>query len=133
DRVIVPALGRGAVVLCDRFADSTIAYQGFGKELGADYVEKCCRQVSGGVEPDLTFFVDLDPEIGLERVDKRAAGVGPDRMEQEALAFHKRVHQGFIELAKKFPERIVRLDGTLSKDALYEAAFDKVERLMGQQ
>lgn len=127
EEVVKPAVARGAVVLCDRFSDSTIAYQGFGKGLGLDYVSDCCRLATDGFEPDLTFFVDIEPELGLARASKRAS---LDRMEQEALDFHERVRFGFQQLAEKFPGRIASLNGMLSKEALFEQAFDYVKKLV---
>jgi dTMP kinase len=123
EEVIKPALARGSIVLCDRFSDSTIAYQGRGQALGLDYVLSCSQLATNGIEPDLTFFLDVNPEVGLERIDKRAVGGPRDRMEQETVAFHERVHTGFLELAKKFPKRIIRLDGSVDPNTLFESAY----------
>ena len=124
DEVIKPALARGAIVLCDRYTDSTIAYQGVGRDLGVDYVTKCCTLATGGFDADLTLYVDIDPKIGLARTHKRQNGdKGIDRLEKEALEFHERVRSGFLALAKKHPDRIAVLDGTLSPDALFEDAY----------
>ena len=132
EEVIKPAVARGAIVLCDRFSDSTIAYQGSGKALGHDYVASCCQLATNGFEPNLTFFIDLKPGIGLTRISKRQSGAPLDRMEQETLAFHERVRIGFIELAKKFPKRIICLDGTLGPDELFEKALAHIKTLIQQ-
>jgi dTMP kinase len=130
EEVIKPALARGAVVLCDRFSDSTVAYQGKGKALGLDYVAACCQLAIKDFEPNLTLFIDLNPAIGLARIDKRVTGESRDRMEQETLAFHERVRSGYSELAKQFPNRIICLDGTLSPEVLLEKALVHVKKII---
>ncbi len=118
---IKPALKRGAVVLCDRFTDSSIAYQGEARGLGTDYVATVANLATRGFLPDLTFYVDIDPKIGLLRTQKR--GVSQDRLEREAPEFHKKVRAGFQKLASSEPNRIQTLDGTLSQEALFESAY----------
>lgn len=130
EEVIKPALDRGAVVLCDRFSDSTIAYQGEGKKLGFDFAQELCLKAQNSLAPSLTFFVDLDPVIGLKRTDgrrKKAADAnGRDRMEKENLEFHKRVRSGFQRLAALYPERIHTLDGRLDPDTLFQQAISLI-------
>jgi len=92
-RVIRPALERGAIVICDRFADSTIVYQGYARRLGETRVEEMSRWAARGLVPDLVFVLDLDPVEGLARAAGRSA---PDRFEQEKVAFHERVRQGYL-------------------------------------
>lgn len=113
--LIEPSLARGAIVLCDRFNDSTIAYQGMARGLGIEYVTTCCKLACAEVLPDITFYIDLDPVIGLGRIEKRRNGTNQaiDRLEKEALEFHQKVRQGYKHLATQEPERIVTLDGTL--------------------
>lgn len=127
EEVILPALKQGAIVLCDRFSDSSIAYQGEGKGLGFEYVHQLCNMALGSTTPNLTFYVDIDPKIGLQRTDKRRKMSndmsGPDRMEQETLHFHERVRAGFKRLAALYPDRIHVLDGRLDPDALFAEAF----------
>ena len=102
DTVIVPALERGAVVVTDRYVDSSLAYQGAGRDLAVEEVARLSRWATGGVRPDLVLLLDVDPEVGLAR----AGRVGrPDRIEAESLAFHRRVRQGFLDLAAAAPER----------------------------
>lgn len=129
EEVIKPALARGAIVLCDRFSDSTIAYQGRGQALGLDYVLSCSQLATNGLEPNLTFFLDVTPEVGLERIDKRVIGGPRDLIEQETIAFHERVHAGFLELAKKFPKRIICLDGSLDPNSLFESAYSHLKKI----
>jgi len=112
NEVINPALRRGLVVICDRFADSSVAYQGGGRELGLDLVEALNLQATSGVMPDITILLDLDPEIGLTRVGHRPRP--EDRMEQEALQFHQRVRAAYLELAKRRGESYAVFDAQKS-------------------
>jgi len=110
DELIEPALASGKTVVCDRYVDSSIAYQGYGRDLGGDVAE-INRFATGGLMPDLTILLALDPEQGMERIT--SAGSGKDRLESEALAFHKRVYQGYVALAKADPDRIKMIDASL--------------------
>jgi len=127
---ILPALKRGELVLCDRFSDSTIAYQGVGRELGYEYVTQCALLAVRNVQPDLTFYIDLDPEIGLNRLIERQKGKEElyDRIEKEKLDFHNRTREGYHMLYRDYPERIVLLDGTLSVEELTELSMKEIEK-----
>jgi dTMP kinase len=129
EELIMPALRRGAIVLCDRFTDSTIAYQGEARGLGMDYVASCCSLAIGGFQPDITFYVDIDPKLGLVRTHKRRAGTNQavDRLENEALSFHEKVRTGYQKLVAMHYDRIIALDGTLSPDALFEVAYTQLK------
>lgn len=114
-RVVLPALKTGKVVISDRFVDSSLAYQGFGRGLGADDVGEINRWALNGVMADAVILLDLDPAHGLERVAQRTAGDGhgkPDRIESEELAFHQRVADGYHELARRQPGRYLVVDAT---------------------
>jgi dTMP kinase len=126
--VIAPALRDRAVVLCDRFFDATVAYQGFGRGLEVESLLEICLTATSRIAPELTFLVDIPVEVSRERV--RARG-GADRLEREDAAFHDRVRLGYHELAKRFANRFVVLDGTASPDALAAAAFEAFERRSG--
>ncbi len=121
---IRPALDKGSVVVCDRFVDSSIAYQGYGRNLG-DQVGEVNRYATGGLEPDVTFFMDLDPEIGRSRIGKDAR----DRLEQQKLDFHYRVYEGYKAICEKYPERVVRIDATRTIDEIKEDIYSKLEDL----
>ncbi|KYC35136.1 thymidylate kinase [Scytonema hofmannii PCC 7110] len=113
DQIIKPALAEGKVVLCDRYTDSTIAYQGWGRGISLEMIEQLNLLATGGLQSNLTILLDIDPEISFNRiVAKRQL----DRMEQADLAFHHRVRQGFLSLAEKFPERIVAIDANQNID-----------------
>jgi dTMP kinase len=108
--LIRPALDEGQIVVCDRFSDSTIAYQGYGRGLDLDVVRSLDAQARAGLTPSLTFLLDCPVEVGLGRAKARAAA--RDRFERETLAFHERVRAGFAALAREAPERIVVVDST---------------------
>ncbi|EYB67849.1 thymidylate kinase [Deinococcus phoenicis] len=122
--VIRPALARGEVVVCDRYADSSLAYQGFGRGLGAAFLADLTREVTGGLVPDLTVLLDLDPAVGLSRAASRGA---PDRLERADLGFHTRVRGGFLTLAARDPARFLVLDATRDVDALAGDIWRAVE------
>lgn len=117
---ILPALGAGKIVLCDRFNDSTIAYQAYGRGLDLDEVQRECRFFCEGIEPDLTFYLNLDPAVGIERV-KKAFNGKLDRFEQEAIGFHQSVRAGFLALAKQDPERIQVIDAHQNPEQVFQA------------
>jgi dTMP kinase len=108
ERLIRPALERGAVVLCDRFTDSSLVYQGRVRGLGEELVVELNRAATGGLEPDLTLVFDLEPEAALARTRSRSAAPGgqPSRLDLEPEAFHRQVRDGFLELAAREPERV---------------------------
>ncbi len=113
EEVIRPALDRGDLVLCDRFTDSTLVYQGAGRGLQAPVVRELDRIACQGLEPHLTILIDIDLETSLLRARRRNAKVGQDesRIDDESAAFHSKVREGYLELAAMFPERIVLIDG----------------------
>ncbi len=122
--IIAPALFRGSMVLCDRFNDSTIAYQGFGRELGATRVKNLCQLACPNPRPNLTFLLDIPPELGLQRAIRKGA---TDRIEAFDLAFHERVRQGYLTLQQEEPHRIRMIDATLSPDEVYRKALEAID------
>lgn len=120
EAVLKPQLAQGGLILCDRYTDSTVAYQGYGRGLCLELISQLNAIATGGLESDLTLWLDLDAEIGLARVQKREGKVASalDRIEQADVAFHQRVRQGFRELAQQFPQRIVRIDAAQSEAAV---------------
>lgn len=113
---IIPALESGCVVLCDRFVDASIAYQGYGLELDVEKVKEINRFATGGLVPDRSYFFDLSPETGRARVLHRSS---LDRIEQKQLAYHERVRQAFLLLHKENRERILLLDGEEEIEELF--------------
>jgi dTMP kinase len=112
DELLRPRLAEGVMILCDRYTDSTIAYQGYGRGLDRSLIDQLNEIATGGLQSDLTIWLDLDAELGLTRTQKRGAN---DRIEQADLDFHRRVQQGFAALAEGFPDRIVRIDASRSE------------------
>lgn len=131
EELIRPALAAGKIVLCDRFNDSTVAYQGVARGLGIDSVQSLCDLVCEGLVPDLTFFIDVDPAEGLRRtqgVHKENAKTGEvDRIEAEALTFHQSVRQGLQQLATRYPQRICTLNGNRSCADVFSDAMKRLE------
>lgn len=129
---ILPQLAAGGVVISDRFADASVAYQGGGRELGTERVDRLNREAIGEREPDLTFFLDLDPASGLARGPgvTDADRSGGDRIEREALAFHERVRATYREWAAQHPGRIKVLDASRSRDEVAEAALSELKDLL---
>jgi dTMP kinase len=123
-----PALEAGRVVLCDRYGDSTLAYQGAGRGLDAARLADWNRAATGGLVPDLTLLFDLPPRVGLTR--RTDASGTPNRLDLESEAFHARVRDRYLELARAEPGRFVVLDATLAPDTLAERVWAAVsERL----
>jgi dTMP kinase len=111
--VVRPALASGRTVISDRYADSTTAYQGYGRGLSLDLIRTLTTHATGGLAPDLTLLLDLPVEVGLARARRRGAA---DRMESEDVGFHERVRQGYLKLATENPARWVVIDATGSED-----------------
>ncbi|GGR47164.1 thymidylate kinase [Deinococcus seoulensis] len=122
--VIRPALERGEVVLCDRYADSSLAYQGGGRGLNAGLLRQITQEATGGLTPHLTVLLDLDPAVGLERAARRGQ---PDRLEQADLDFHRRVRQAFLTLAAADPDRFLILDATQDQDTLADLIWQAAQ------
>ena len=120
EEVLLPALNEGTIILCDRFNDSSVAYQGIARGLGKEKVDWACRFFSQNLEPDHTFFLDIDPSLGLFRAQKIKE---QDRIEQEGFPFHKKVRNAFLEIAMENPKRVHVLDATLPKERVLEEAL----------
>ncbi|MBG1266408.1 dTMP kinase [Nostoc sp. WHI] len=118
EQELKPNLAAGKYILCDRYTDSTIAYQGYGRGLNIELINQLNYIATGDLKSDLTIWLDVDVEVGLTR--KLSGGVRLDRIEQETIAFHRRVQQGYADLAASYPSRIVRVDGSLSQEAVHQ-------------
>jgi dTMP kinase len=116
--VIFPALSEGKIILCDRFNDSSIAYQGVARGLDADKVNALCLFATDGKIPDLTFYLDISPEVGIARTLHKTGE--KDRIESESLSFHEKIRQAFLHIAKQDPKRVRVLDATQSPETLLE-------------
>ncbi len=112
---VVPALEKGMIVLCDRFIDASLAYQGYARKIGLDEVYEINKFAIGNTMPDLTLYFDIEPEIGLSRI-KQNRNTEVNRLDLENIQFHHRVREGYLLLAEKFPERIKKIDARLTID-----------------
>lgn len=116
--VVKPALAQGKVVLCDRYTDSTLAYQGGGRGFDMDMLVKMNQMATGGLKPDITLLLDLPVDMGLRRAVGR--GKGKDRMEQEKIEFHQRVREIFLTIAKQDKKRVLVLDASQDQEQVYQ-------------
>ena len=127
EEVVHPALERGAIVLCDRYTDSTLAYQGYGRGLSLDHIRAVNHIATGGLGPHFTILLDVLPETGLARKDHQRLD---DSIGGEPLEFHQRVRHGFLELAQREPQRIVVVDASLPLDQVTRAAWQHLQRFL---
>ena len=123
DQLIMPALEAGQDVVCDRFSDSSVAYQGYGRGGDVDRLIRLQEMATQGLAPDLTVLVDLAPGVSRKR-----GGPASDRIEDEGPEFHERVRQGFLKLAERYPDRFLVVDGRETPDSLEAAVFAQVEK-----
>jgi dTMP kinase len=128
-RVIAPALARGAVVISDRYADATVAYQGYGQGMDVQTIRELNMLATGGVLPDLTLVLDLDPAAGMRRIRGRAL----DAFEKMDPAFHRRVREGYLEIARADKNRVVVLDAARDADALHADVVRAVDELLARR
>lgn len=126
---IVPTLEQGKTILCDRFIDSSLAYQGHARGLGIDEVLSINAFAINGEFPDLTIYLDVDPEVGIERI--HAHGDREiNRLDMESLAFHRNVREGYLKVLKRFPERIKRVDANRGIDDVFEEIKGVLDRFL---
>jgi len=129
DRTIRPALAAGRWVICDRFADSTTAYQGYGHGVSLDVIDSLFKAVVGETAPDLTVILDLPAEQGLQRATGRAGQ--ENRYEQMAVDFHRRLRDGFLAIARRNPQRCAVIDASRALDAVQSDILAEVRRRLG--
>jgi dTMP kinase len=120
-----PNLAIGKYILCDRYTDSTMAYQGYGRGLSINIINQLNNIATGGLDSDLTIWLDIDVEVGLSRKRGQAK---LDRIEQETIAFHRRVQQGYTDLAASYPSRIVQVDGSGSQDFVQQTIQEILQK-----
>ena len=122
DTIVNPAVNSGKIVLCDRHTDSSVAYQGYGRGLDIERINMLNNLATNGRKPDLTFVFDIDTETSMKRVGKEK-----DRMESAGLEFHKKVRNGYLEIAKKEPERIKVIDATKSIEEIHQEVLSYLD------
>lgn len=122
---IAPALSRGEMVICDRFMDSSIAYQGYGRSLG-EQVRIVNEYAIAGIEPDVTFFMDIDPAVGRARIGRDVQ----DRLEREKMEFHYKVYEGYKAIWKRNPERVIRIDADRPVDEIRDEIYGHLDEIL---
>lgn len=132
EELIRPALEAGNVVFCDRYMDSTIAYQGYGRGENIDSLKMVNCLATGGLEPDLTFLLDLPVQIGLERAGRRnreeGTVISEGRFDSESVRFHEKVREGYLALARENPQRMVVIDATQDRNMVFESCIKNFEK-----
>lgn len=128
EQVIRPAIEKNITVICDRYVDSFYAYQGFGRGIPLARLESITNIAIDGLMPDITFFLDLDPETALHR---RMEATGSDRIENELMDFHQKVYNGYRELARKFPDRIKTIDAGRSPEEVWQDIRRQLDATLG--
>lgn len=124
-KTIIPSINEGKIILCDRYLDSSLAYQGYARGIGIDNVYEMNKYATDGLLPDLTLLVCVKPEIGLTRITSNNRGL-LDRLEIEKMEFHKRVYEGYLKVQQMFPKRIRIINGENSKEQVKEDALKVV-------
>jgi dTMP kinase len=128
--VIEPALKDNIIVLCDRYTDSTVAYQGYARGFSLEQLEYLNNFATKGLKPNLTIVMDLDPEIGLTRVKKNRNQLVFDRIEAEKIEFHQKVRNGFIQIAKREPNRVILVDASQNPNVITDQISKLVVNLL---
>ena len=123
--VVAPALESGINVVCDRFTDSTFAYQGSARGLGMDFIDELNRLTCGDVVPDVTVFLDLSPRDAFAR---KGGADADDRLESQSIEFHEKVYEGYKEVAARYPERIVCVDASRDADTVWDTVIDVLRK-----
>ncbi len=127
-RIIEPALKEGKIVICDRFIDSSLAYQGAGRELGIDRVRELNSIVTNNIKPDFTFFIKMSPELSFQRLANQEKKL--DRLEDNDLSFYKKVENGYNEIINKDKNRFIIIDGTLSIDEVFKKTLEEFKKII---
>ena len=130
EQVIRPALGRGQIVLCDRFMDSTRAYQGYGGGCDFNFIDALERAIVGSTRPALTLIFDLDPALGLARARERRDAIAEDRYERKGIAFHTRLRDGFLDILRQNPGRCRLVDAGQDIDAVADDIWSIVRGVL---
>lgn len=125
---VLPALQQGYIVICDRFVDSSLAYQGVGRQLGIDKVYAINLFAIEDIMPDKTIFFDIDYQLGLQRIRKNERV--SDRMDEASQDFHKMVYDGYLQICQKYADRIVKIDASQDVDHVVEAAMKEIKKVL---
>jgi dTMP kinase len=126
---VIPALNSGAIVLCDRFIDSSLAYQGFARGIDMDEIWKINQFAIGNVMPELTIYFDLDPRVGLARINN-TSDREINRLDLEKIEFHELVQEGYYKVIEKFPERMVKVDASKPLEQVFQDTIDIINQFL---
>ncbi|MDT2808559.1 dTMP kinase [Vagococcus lutrae] len=129
---ILPALEADKLVLCDRFVDSSLAYQGVGRRIGMEEIAEINHFATEGITPHLTLYLDVDSETGLRRIQKGRSLSEINRLDNEDLVFHQRVRHAYLDLAEKYPDRIITIDAKQSLEKVVEKAYSEIMTYLTQ-
>ena len=129
DQLIVPQLQRGGIVLCDRYADSTMAYQGYGRQLDLTAVKNVIAFATQNLQPDVTFYLDIEVEAGIER--RKCGGGEWNRLDDQALEFHRRVRAGYLQMVADEPQRWIQIDAAQAVEVIQAEIRAEVEKKLG--
>ena len=124
---VLPVLESGDVIFCDRFVDSSIAYQGYARGIGEEGIREINQFATEGIEPDVTLYIDVPAEVGIQRIHANLDEREYNRLDQEKLDFHEKVRAGYQQLAKANPERIEVVDGTMSREEVAESCYQIIK------
>lgn len=127
---IFPALKAGKIIICDRFVDSSIVYQGFARGIGMDAVAQINQFATENVEPTVTFYLDVPAEIGIERIEKNKKTRQFDRLDQETIDFHQKVREGYLILLERHGDRFIKIDASRPEEEVLEECWSKIKQLI---
>lgn len=130
EEIILPALDQGRIVLCDRYSDSTLAYQGGARGFSDEQLLSLCRFATDGLKPLLTLYLDLDPRVGLSRVQQGRSLQAKDRIESEEIVFHERIRHAFQKIAKDEPKRFKVIDASRPFETVYQQAMSLIDAIL---
>lgn len=125
---IIPALEAGKVIICDRFVDSSLAYQGVARGIGVSEVAEINQFATGNLSPDLTLYLDIEAHLGLERINQNKKNRQFDRLDQETLAFHEKVRSAYLDIAKEQSDRVVQIDASQELEKVVEDCYQVIIR-----
>lgn len=131
DECIRPALAKNQIVICDRFIDATVAYQGYRGGIDLEIIQQLNDMATGGLTPDITFILDLPPALGLQR--QQHGEMHRDRLDREPLEFHRRVREGYLSVAKAEPHRVKLIDATQSPDAVHSQILTEYQKFLSKK
>lgn len=128
EEIVKPALNEGKIVICDRYLDSSLAYQGYARGIGIEEVYNINMYATSGFLPDLTIYIDIPVEVGLERIKDNNRNV--NRLDLEKVAFHKKVREGYLKIAQMYPERIKVIDGNADLEEVYKRVKKELKNIV---